>query len=114
MKPRTELEKRVVSLSEHLPLITTSQEQWAKKHCFERIAYRCKNEMWCTVCGGKWIDATGQKKGYITCPHCGVKLKVNVSTRKNLSEASYMTIVTISEEFQVLRHIYKTLSQRES
>lgn len=114
MKPRTELEKRVVSLSEYLPLITTSQEQWAKKHCFERIAYRCKNEMWCTVCGGKWIDATGQKKGYITCPHCGVKLKVNVSTRKNLSEASYMTIVTISEEFQVLRHIYIRRYRREN
>ena len=51
MKPRTRLEKLVAGLSEKLPAITKAQEEWAKEHVFDHVAYKCKNELWCSECG---------------------------------------------------------------
>lgn len=104
MKPRTKLEKLVAELSSKLPAVSEAQIRWGKKHCFPHNAYKCKDEMWCSDCGRLWVDITAQKEGYIRCPYCGEKLEVKVSRKKKDNFESYLTIVTTSGNFQVLRH----------
>lgn len=106
MKPRNKREKLVAELSSRLPTITEAQVRWGKKHCFPHNAYRCKDEMWCSECGRMWVDVTGQKEGYIQCPYCGEKLEVKVSRKTKDNSISYLTVVTTSGDFQVLRHFY--------
>lgn len=106
MKPRNKREKLVAELSSRLPTITEAQVRWGKKHCFPHNAYRCKDEMWCSECGKMWVDVTGQKEGYIQCPYCGEKLEVKVSRKTKDNSISYLTVVTTSGDFQVLRHFY--------
>lgn len=106
MKPRTKREKLVVELSSKLPAITEAQIRWGKKHCFPHNAYKCKDEMWCSECGKMWGDTTGQKDGSICCPYCGEKLEVHVSRKAKYQNYDYLTIVTTSGDFQVLRHFY--------
>lgn len=104
MKPRTKLERLVAELSSKLPAVSEAQIRWGKKHCFPHNAYKCKDEMWCSDCGRLWVDITDQKEGYIRCPYCGEKLEVKVSRKKKDNFESYLTIVTTSGNFQVLRH----------
>lgn len=106
MRPRTKRERLVVELSSKLPAITEAQVRWGKKHCLPHTAYRCKDEMWCGDCGKMWIDTTGQKDGIVYCPYCGEKLEVKVSRKKKDNSESYLTIATISKDFQVLRHFF--------
>lgn len=106
MKPRNKRERLVAELSSKLPAITEAQIKWGKKHCFPHNAYRCKDEMWCSECGRMWVDTTGQKEGYIRCPYCGEKLEVKVSRKTKDNAVSYLTVVTTSGDFQVLRHFY--------
>ena len=106
MKPRTKHERLVAELSSKLPAITDAQVRWGKKHCFPHNAYRCKDEMWCSECGKMWVDVTGQKEGYIKCPYCGERLEVKVSRKTKDNAVSYLTVVTTSGDFQVLRHFY--------
>ncbi len=105
MKPRSKRERLVVELSSKLPAITEAQIRWGKKHCFPHNAFLCKNEMWCSECGRLWIDTTGQKKGYIWCPYCGERLEIKSSRKKKLRQYEYMTIVTVVDDFQVIRHV---------
>ena len=113
MKPRTKREKLVVELSSKLPAITEAQVRWGKKHCFPHIAYRCKDEMWCSDCGKIWVDTTGQKDGIVYCPYCGEKLEVKVSRKKKDNAENYLTIATTSGDFQVLRHFLIAKYARE-
>lgn len=106
MKPRTKLEKRVVELSGKLPALTEVQKKWGMKHCFPHIAYRCKDEMWCSDCGKIWVDIAGKKEGTVCCPYCSEKLEVKVSRKKKDNATSYLTIVTTAGELQVLRHFF--------
>lgn len=106
MRPRTKRERLVAELSSKLPAITEAQIRWGKKHCFPHNAYPCKDEMWCSECGKMWVDVTGQKEGYIRCPYCGEKLEVKVSRKTKDNAVSYLTVVTTSGDFQVLRHFY--------
>lgn len=106
MRPRTKRERLVAELSSKLPEITKAQIRWGKKHCFPHNAYRCKDEIWCSECGKMWVDVTGQKEGYIKCPYCGEGLEVKVSRKAKDNAVSYLTVVTTSGDFQVLRHFY--------
>lgn len=106
MKPRTKRERLVVELSSKLPNITDAQMRWGKKNCFKHYAFRCKDEMWCGDCGKMWVDTSRQKDGDIRCPYCGEKLEVKVSRKKKDNAESYLTIVTTSKDYQVLRHFY--------
>ena len=106
MRPRTKRERLVAELSSKLPEITEAQIRWGKKHCFPHNAYRCKDEMWCSECGKMWVDVTGQKEGYIRCPYCGERLEMKVSRKTKDNAVSYLTVVTTSGDFQVLRHFY--------
>ena len=63
MKPRTKLEIRVTGLSSKLSAVTEVQKEWAKEHIFTHEAYRCKDELWCSECGGTWIDTSNSELG---------------------------------------------------
>lgn len=108
MKPRTKLQKQVAELSSKLLAITDAQSKWAQEHCFPHLGYKCKDEVWCSDCGKMWVvtDEVVCKNDAIKCPYCGHKLKIEVSRKQKYDEATYMTIVTVMEHFQVLRHIY--------
>lgn len=92
MKPRTRLEKLVAGLSEKLPAITKAQEEWAKEHVFDHVAYKCKNELWCSECGEIWVNTGNSKLGdNIECPYCHYQLDVKVSRKqKNHEEGVYV------------------------
>lgn len=109
MKPRTKLQKQVFGLSSKLPALTEVQREWAQEHCFPHLGYKCKDELWCSDCGKMWVatdKAMTCNNGDIKCPYCGHNLKIKVSRKQKDDEATYMTIVTVMENFQVLRHIY--------
>ena len=110
MRPRNKRQREVVALSATLSPITEKQKQWAIEHCFSRKAFLCKNNAWCSICGGT-IDTTHVPSlgadlcgETIVCPHCGKKLKVERSRRKKLSEKYYYTILTTCKGYQVCRN----------
>lgn len=111
MKPRTKLEKLVTELSGKLPAITKGQEDWAKEHLFDHLAYKCKNELWCSECGKMWIDTSNSELGTIVlgdkteCPYCHHQLDVKVSRKQKNREEAYMSILQVRGGFQVVRHI---------
>lgn len=92
MKPRTKLEKRVTGLSSKLSAVTEVQKEWAKEHIFTHEAYRCKDELWCSECGGTWIDTSNSELGTTLlsdtteCPYCHHKLDVKISRKRKVEE----------------------------
>lgn len=111
MKPRTKLEKLVAGLSEKLPAITKAQEEWAKEHVFDHVAYKCKDELWCSECGKMWVDTSNSELGATVlgdkteCPYCHHQLDVKVSRKQKGHEEAYMSILLVKGGFQVIRHI---------
>ena len=103
MKPRTKLEKLVVELSEKLPAITKKQEDWAKEHLFDHIAYKCKDQLWCSECGKMWLDTSNSDLGVIVlgdkteCPYCHHKLDVKVSRKQKNNNQSQTICWTSSK-----------------
>lgn len=99
----------MADLSNKLPALTDAQSKWAQEHCFPHHGYKCKDEVWCSDCGKMWVitdETLACNNGYIKCPYCGSRLKIKVSRKQKDDEATYMTIATVVEDFQVLRHIY--------
>ena len=111
MKPKSKLQRRVVELSGKLPAITKGQEDWAKEHLFDHLAYKCKDELWCSECGRTWVDTSNSELGTIVlgdkteCPYCHHRLDVKVSRRQKSHEEAYMSILQVKGGFQVIRHI---------
>ena len=111
MKPRTKLQKTVSELSSRLSGITDVHKRWAKEQLFSHEAYKCKGELWCSDCGGLWMDTNNSELGTIVlgdnaeCPYCHHKLKVKVSRKKKSSDGVYMSVLQVVEGFQVIRHI---------
>ncbi len=107
MKPKTEIQKRVVSLSEKLPELSYDQITWAKENCFKKVAHKRKNSYLCLECGE--LFPIGKQRQYakpkvVVCPHCDNLLKIEESKKRTSSESHYYSIYTVAEEFQVLRH----------
>jgi DNA-directed RNA polymerase subunit RPC12/RpoP len=103
MKPRTKLQVQVYDLSLKLPPLTNNEKQWAFKNCLAHIGYRTKSGISCLDCGHKW--AGPQKVKSCKCPGCGVKLDVQDSRKKKLSQTSrVMAIIDSVHAFQVIRY----------
>lgn len=111
MKPRTRNQKEVEALRMQLPPISERQKAWAREHCFEKIGYVCKGEVWCSHCGRthiKPIPELGialnvEKK--TECPYCHETLRLENSRAKKKEIRSAMTIVTTKGRWQVFRHV---------
>ncbi len=109
MKPRTKLDKRASAASKHLPELTPTQAEWAKKHLFEQLAFWSGCEAWCSDCGEVFslpkdeLIVNSLTIDEVTCPHCGRRLKPTRSRRLKLGERNYLTIVTTCQGLQVQR-----------
>lgn len=109
MKPKTKIQKRVVSLSESLPKLSTEQLSWAQEKCFGKVAHKRKSTYLCMECGvifpiGKITQYAKPK--VVSCPHCNNLLKIAESKKRTSTESHYFSIFTVAEEFQVLRHFF--------
>lgn len=103
MRPRTELEKRVIGLSSALPALNPSQESYPKA-LFKKEGLTLKKRVFCKCCGGEFPD-NGSKRQ--RCPHCGRLLKVSQS-RVTSEQTDILTydVITSYEGFMVARCFY--------
>ena len=75
MKPKTKKQKEIIALSGQLRPLTTPQKKWAFNNTIDHYAYRLKNgKAVCMSCGHEWTA----DEGMATCPHCGIKVKVEI------------------------------------
>ncbi len=117
MKPRTKNQKEVDKLIHLTGCPSLEQEKWGNKAAFDSVAFSTTRTRWCSECGTVHLVAdVPEKKGYVVCPHCGMKLKiVKSSCRKNSETAYYGTLSTV-KDWQVLRLflVFKTMRKNES
>lgn len=108
MRPRTKLQKEVAELSRHLPEITDTQKEWAKKRCFSHLGKRTtKGEYTCLECGHRWSDKHNHNySNKVTCPRCSSTLEVTATRQRVFKQSEYCTIVTTCKGFQVVRHFF--------
>lgn len=108
MKPKNKFQQRVVEASKKLPKLTKEQIQWSYDNVIEHIGQRTdKGKITCTKCGHSW-QGEGELINTLLgcdCPNCKAKLTVKNTKKRVFSGSYYMTIITICEEFQVLRTI---------
>lgn len=102
MKPRTKLERTVFELSQTLPPLTDKQEQWAYDNVFDRLGYKCKDEVWCLHCGN--IFREDEMRDSSVCPSCGRKITIKKSRKQRDVQRVYFTVLDVSGGFQVCRH----------
>ncbi|MEX6691234.1 PcfJ domain-containing protein [Danxiaibacter flavus] len=104
MKARTKLQIRVKRLSEKLPRITKSQEEWAYSECLPHLAYANKSSAFCLDCGKMFSLELVNRSKRATCPHCNTKLKVEYTRKTTHKKVNYFAITHIVEEFQVAEY----------
>lgn len=108
MKPKSKLQKQIISLSKTLAPINDRQKAWGYKHCLMHIAHRTKKGiLTCMECAHTWTDMEATE-GVCTCPHCGAQLTIQETRRRVFSEIEYFCIVTTCKGYQVLRFFYLT------
>lgn len=103
MKPRTKLQFRVIELSRHLPSIDNKMLEWAKIDCLEHKGYATKSRVICMDCGHRFSPELVCRKRAV-CPHCGTKLKIEVSKCRTDKQHVYVAIAGTYGEFQIIRN----------
>jgi hypothetical protein len=117
MKPKTILQKQVVSLSAKLPKITQTHKNWAIKNLFSYRAARLKTRIYCLECSHTWKDDSQSWHNEITgvsCPSCHKDLKM-YSHNGDCKSSVYHTKITTIDDYQVIRLYitYKTTKKRQ-
>ena len=117
MRPKNELENRMIALAEKLPPITDKQCQYAYEHCFssKAIVYkRRKGEVRCLCCNhtAKLDKATVQTffdiKKY-ECPNCHQVSRIEYSDVEPIERRNFTILTTfrgyqVARTFEVCRH----------
>lgn len=109
MKPKNELQKKVVELSAKLPSITEKQRAWGFEKLFDKHAVHSKKTTYCLECGHSWTDEeTVFIKSIIgiDCPNCSQKLKLKQPYEPAFTDSAYYAILTTTEDMQVVRMFY--------
>lgn len=109
MKPKTELQKKVVELSAKLPTITEKQEAWGFEHCHDKWAVHSRKTTFCLECGHEWKDESNHMHMAIigcTCPKCGQQLKLRQPYQPAFKENAYFGILATSGGMQVVRMFF--------
>lgn len=108
MVPKTQLQKRVVTLNKALPKISKEIKKWGYDNCITRYAVRSRKTLYCLECGHKWKDAAVLVSALTgcTCPKCGKHLEMMTHYRPMVREAEYFAIITTAGDMQVIRMIY--------
>ena len=115
MKPVTEIQKEIVSLSKKLKPITNKQKEYAFIHCFEPFAKKTAKGIYtCSVCANRWVveHSLADSACGCLCPNCGRRLIVSTSRQKVFRQEEYYTIVTTAGSYQILRHFMVSVNIR--
>lgn len=103
MKPKSKLQKQIISLSKTLAPINDKQKAWGYKHCLKHIAHRTKKGiLTCIECAHTWTDKEATE-GLCTCPHCEAQLEIKETRQRIFRETEHLCIVTSCKGYQVLR-----------
>lgn len=103
MKPRTKLQRQVMDYSQHLNNIDKEILEWAKSDCLEHKGYATKSRVICMDCGQRFSPELVNRKRAV-CPHCGAKLKIEGTRKRNDKQSMYIAKAEICGEFQVIRN----------
>lgn len=109
MKPKSKLQKLVVSLSEKLPAITHKQKQYAYDNCFDAYYTRSRKTLFCLECGYSWKETSSffTAVAGCQCPSCNKELKETKRYKWPSSTVNeYYGILTTKGDMQVLRIFY--------
>lgn len=110
MKPKTKFQKKVVAARKHLRPATAKQIAWGFENCFEATGIFTKHKATCMECGHQWKqrpNLLATIAGH-TCPNCGKELQMRYSRDRKLDEIKYYSIVTVINDFQVVRTFHLT------
>ena len=105
MKPKSKLERAIVSASDSLPAITQNQHKLAFNKCFSRYAVLSRNTTFCLECGHNWKSENPIRNSKATCPNCFQRLEFTDRYSNGLKETDYYQIVTTYEDFQIIRMV---------
>lgn len=104
MKPRSKFQREILSLSRKLSPLSEHQHKEAVRKAAPHIAkYNSKKEYVCLDCGHSWSGAEAKR---VVCPHCGSKLEVDKSRKRNYCDREYFAVVTKCHGFQVVRMFF--------
>jgi len=105
MKPKTAFRKRVSVCHQKLSPITTKQIDWGLNECFDNQGIQTKHKSGCLECGHSWTHESNHLILLVgcECPNCGKELKMTVTSKKKYHEITYFAILTVIDEFQVVR-----------
>ena len=98
MKPRTQRQKEIATLTKQLPKLSKAQMYYAFKHCFKHYAYKTKKRTTCSECGFVSPDA------FDVCPNCKAHLEVLETRKRVFREESYFCVITTKGNYQVVRY----------
>lgn len=111
MKPRNDLERKLVKMASQLPAITETQKQWAFRNCFEPLAlyWKKSHKVKCLCCGAetRWnkifLDSFIDVDEY-HCEECdrSMRIKPKVATGV-MNEKAFFSVVTTFKGIQLVR-----------
>lgn len=112
MKPRTIIQKEVVSLQRKLPKITTKHINWVEKMNPYKYARLRKKDIICFECNHIWLQSEKTKDAkYCVCPKCKKRLIIVNHNRKIIDEF-YMQILSVVGDFQVFSTFYIRMTSK--
>lgn len=112
MKPKTKVQREVMSLVPKLTPISERQKRYAGKHLFSHVAYRNGSVVYCMTCGKRLSESEIQNH---KCSSCDNQIEVIDSKTRKIRDAGYYAIVSKCRNYQVVRYFYvKRLCVRKS
>lgn len=116
MKPKTKIQVRVMGLSMALPKITLQHKKWSKK-LHDKYVTKSYSKLYCLECNHSWKDELPDwtlKVMEHKCPSCKSELK-SIDNAPKFSKYDVFSIITVVEEFQVIRYftVWKYMSKTE-
>lgn len=110
MRPKTEIERKLVQYANMLPPIKPEVLEWGEANLFKPLAYYHrlrgrKQEMWCQCCGHhEPCEKMDSVLAEWECPHCGKVCKVETWMKNSSAVMSlYMSVMTVNNGIQVVR-----------
>ena len=107
MKPRNKYEKGIIALSKTLRPLTTPQRKYAILNAMPHIA-KCssKGVFRCLECNHEWKVKSNDVPEKVVCPHCGMELTLDNSTKRSFLFKDYFITITQRAGVQVVRTFY--------
>ena len=105
MRPGTQLEKRVESLSKKMKDLTPAQREWGLSHLIHHYCiFKPKSQKaTCVDCGHIWQSDNIPNR----CSHCGARLTIADNPRqRRFVERSWYCVIRRVKEFTVVRIFY--------